>query len=214
MANSNDNPSSSDMADMSDAGDGELKINVADSSGTDTRDLKALYKAAEAGNLKKITSLVTEKQININRVFNESFVRKSHRGDTILHILARGVNIEGKLDTVKGVITLGGDVCCPNKVGDLPIHVACKFGHKNLVECFLDANVKCCDVFGSCMFTPLMRTLASFKMDISTDQCTEVLKTLVKFGADVNLVSPKSLISPLHMAAELIDERPTAILCL
>ena len=187
---------------MADTVDGKISKNT-----VEVHDIEAFYTAAVDRDIETISQLVEEKHIDINYVFSEPFVNSFHQGGTILHIVVE----KGKLEVVKEVISLGGNVCFPNKSGDLPIHIACKYGNKKAVHCLLAGNHLCTNVFNYQGLTPIMRALFRYETAFR-GRYLNIINSLIMFDCNVNLPSPSSLVTPLHMTSKIWDPCLTAIL--
>ena len=91
--------------------------------------MSGLHKACEQGDLKKVTSLVSSKNINT----------QNRAGETPLYVATKF----GDLNTVKVLTsTKECDFNIPDEQGNTPLHLACMYGPDSIVQ-FLTADQRC-----------------------------------------------------------------------
>ncbi|GFO29409.1 ankyrin [Plakobranchus ocellatus] len=90
-----------------------------------------LHMAARGGNSKGFERML-EKVSSLDQT--------NHNGQTALHV---AVNLE-KLNIVRIIVQHGGDLDCTTKFSCMtPLHLACRYGLEQIVQCLLDSGANC-----------------------------------------------------------------------
>jgi len=153
-------------------------------------------KFGSSKDLKKIIEIVGIKNLNHGDINNY----------TALH----HCSISGRLDNVKVLIGFGANVNA--KSSDYtrnwrPIHYACKYGCKEIVEEFIEAGVNK-EVVTSFGLTPL-HVACEFGNSI-------IAEYLIKIGCDLDAetIAENHRMTPLHYAVMINSEKTVKILCI
>ncbi len=146
---------------------------------------------------------------------NGASVEGYYKGNAPLHLAIEGDSRENNLtkpeemldykkrrrEVVKLLLEAKADCETPNEAGDLPLHIAAKFGYNDLVEILLERGAKVDSLTlstdpktPSVARTPLLMS-ARYRKDKKTFQ------VLLEHGADPNLRDKDPGFAPLHYVA-------------
>jgi ankyrin repeat protein len=120
--------------------------------------------------------------------------------DSLLHLAA----MVGEINAVRYLIRKGVDVNSQNALLHTPLHLAAAIGHVEIVEALVQQGNAELDIFDARNQTPMHYAVNNKKL--------EIVKLLLKLGADVNRVRKgqgSMELSPLHNAVSVsnYDER-------
>jgi cytohesin len=106
-------------------------------------------------------------------------------------VISPGISQEELLLYVRNVVSEGGDINAPHKLGAPPLYIASMFGYKDAVNFLLNNGASANSTVNK-GYTPL---------HVATQYSQfEVAKLLIDCGANVNAVANEDRLTPLHLA--------------
>ena len=182
----------------------ELHNASEDNSGTshvnqpDFKSLKEMfYDSLREKNIENIVFLVEEHSIDVNMVFEGSYVAPEYRSWTALHVAC----IKGQHAMVCKLLQIGANPKIVDKKGETPLHVVCKHGHSSCIKILLDYDSTLKDMQNKQGLTPLCKALYRLETPFKEKQYYTTVSLLIHAGCDVNL-SPVTNMTPLHLVAQ------------
>lgn len=143
-----------------------------------------------------LNSIISGAEFDINHVFTEQFIELPYRGWTALHFVCKR---DGH-SVLKYLLSKGGNPTIETKKGEIPLHIACKYGHHKCVEILLEHDDSLKDKQNKQGLTPLMKAVYRSDTSFKENNYRKTINALVQLGCNVNL-SPPSNMTPLHVVA-------------
>ena len=177
----------------------------------DTEDPDRLIKACEAGNLREVSMLLDQPDIDDNQRTSGIYMAVFNGKTEVVRLLVeKGVDVnsaingtggstpmfiaaqQGQNETIKLLHSLGGSVTHIDNQGDTPMHIAAQNGHNDTIRLLhsLGGSVTLSNNYGH---TPLW--LAVFKLYYET------INLIAKLGGNVNQENNNG-VTPMFVAAE------------